>query len=441
MSTSLEPLSGFSGVGAKPTSNAELLPAWPLASLFGLFAVWWTLGLLDVILIPLAAIMTWYMMRSRGVRVPRSFALWLIFIMLAGASIVELDTAGQLVGYLYRYLVYLSSTVVFVYAYNARRHLTARNLCGLLTVVWLTTVLGGYLGVMFPGVVVRTPMSYITPGSLLSNDLVNHMVIRRFSQFNPDSYFELSPRPSAPFRFTNNWGNVYSVLLPVVIAYLYQVKGTRRYWWLLLVLPISAVPAFLTLNRGMLIGIGIAMVYVSIRTLLLGRPKFIIYMVVVTALGAALFSALPTSERIDSRLANEGSSNDTRASLYLQSIDSVKDSPFLGHGVPQEGENPNAPPVGTQGQIWMILVSHGPLALVTSMGWFLIACWQSRKRRDLVGLACHTSLLVATVELCYYGVLPYGLPLMMAVAALAMRPPDPGIDPRRLGHAAATLPG
>jgi O-antigen ligase len=174
----------------------------------------------------------------------------------------------------------------------------------------------------------------------------------------------------------------------------------------------------------MLIGIGIAMLYAGTRLLFMGRPKPLAGMAVAVLVGAVLFSALPVQERIENRLANAGSSNETRSSLYQQSLESVPESPIFGHGVPKGGDNPNAPPVGTQGQVWMILVSHGPVALFCALGWLVLAIVQSRRRRDLVGLATHTSLLVGTIELLYYGVLPYGLPLLMVAAALALRPAD-----------------
>ncbi len=105
----------------------------------------------------------------------------------------------------------------------------------------------------------RTPLSIGAPGRpAVNNDLVNHMVVRRLTQFNPDSFLQVAARPSAPYLFTNNWGNAYSLLLPFVIAYLFEVRGSRRFLWVALLVPVSAVPAFLTLNRGMFLGLGIA---------------------------------------------------------------------------------------------------------------------------------------------------------------------------------------
>ena len=110
--------------------------------------------------------------------------------------------------------------------------------------------------------------------------------------------------------------------------------------------------------------------------------------------------------------------------MYLQAIQSVPSSPVFGHGTPLQGTNPAAPPVGTQGQVWIYLVSHGPVALAAALTWLVMVIVQTRRRRDAVGLAAHTAVLVGTLELFYYGAIPYGLPLLMVAAALALRPPS-----------------
>ncbi|HYO39137.1 MAG TPA: O-antigen ligase family protein [Nocardioidaceae bacterium] len=408
-------------------SSAANLPRWPVAALFVGFPVWWALGLVDAVWIPMAAVMALYLAESRGVRLPRGFGVYLVFLAWAGASAIMLSGgAGPLVGFLYRLLIYVSAGVLFVYVYNARRWLTARYVTGCLTSLWVTTVVGGYLGLLLPTAVVRTPLSYVLPASLTSNDLVNHMVIRRLAQFNPDSFLQVAPRPSAPFLYTNNWGNAYSLLLPFVLAYLFHVRGERRFLWVAVMLPVSAVPALLTLNRGMFLGLGIAMVYATVRLALRGRRRAVATIVALAAVGALLYSVLPVEQRLGNRLdpTAQATSNDTRASLYLQALQLVPESPVFGFGAPQEGENPNAAPVGTQGQVWVLLVSHGPLATLCFVGWFLLAFARTRRRMDPDGFACSTALLVGTLELAYYGVVPNGLPIMMVAAALGMR----GVD-------------
>jgi polysaccharide biosynthesis protein PslJ len=402
------------------------LPRWPFTALFVGFPVWWLLGFVDVAWILAAGAMTWYLASSGRVRVPRGFGWWLLFLLWAGASALMLGGGLGFLGFGYRYAIYLAAGVIAVYVYNARATLTSRLVTGCLTAWWITTVVGGYLGLLMPSAVLRTPTSYLLSPDLLANELVNHMVVRRFAQYNPDSFLEVDPRPSAPFLYTNNWGNVYSLLLPFVLAYMFQVRGTKRFWFLVLALPVSAVPALLTLNRGMFIGIGIAALYAVVKLISLRRFGAVGAIAAAFAIGVVLFQALPVAERLDNRLdtSADATSNDTRASLYVQAIDLVPGSPVLGYGVPQDGANSNAAPVGTQGQVWMLLVSHGPIATLCYLSWFVVAFFRCWRRRDPVGLACQTTLVVGTVELFYYGMVPNGLPLMMVAAALGLR----GVD-------------
>lgn len=403
------------------SQSAGRLPAWPYTAAFVGFPVWWLLGIVDFIWIPMAAVMALYMVRARVVLTPRGFGIWLLFLVWAACSAASLTGPGQLIVFGYRYLVYLSCTILFIYIYNSRKTLTDRFVTGVLTVWWLFTVLGGYLAILFPTAVFRTPMSFVLPGALVNNEWINHMVVRRLNQYNPDSVFELDPRPSAPFLYTNNWGNVYSLLLPFVIAYLFQVRGTKRFWYVATAIPVSFVPAVATLNRGMFLGIGIAMVYVALRMLLRRDPRGLLALLVVGCIGVGLFQVLPTAERIQER--SESGSTADRASLYVQSFSAVRESPLLGYGRTLEPENPDLDPVGTQGQFWMILVSHGFGGAICFLGWFIVAFVLSLRRVDLIGLTANTVLFVGTIELAYYGSIPYGLPILMIAAAIALRGP------------------
>lgn len=400
---------------------ASELPAWPVVAMFVLFPLWWLLGLADLIWILMAVPMTLLMIRSRSIEVPRGFGLYLLFLVWVLCSGYQLERVGQAIGFSYRLALYAAGGVLLVYAYNARRWLTERLATGALTMYWLATVLGGYLALVWPGAVLRTPLSYVLPGAMLDNELVNHMVVRRMTQWNPDAWIQLDPRPSAPFLYTNNWGNVYSLLMPFVVAYLFHVRGTRRFWFVLAMVPVSLVPAFLTLNRGMFLGLGLAIAYAALRLVLMGNVRAVLALSALVVVGMSAFVVLPAQDRLEHRVT-ESSSTEDRASLYSQALDTVPESPILGHAVPQEAANPNLDPVGTQGQFWMIMVSHGVGALACFVGWFVIAFVRSLRRQDITGLTANAVLLVAVMELLYYGSLPYGLPIMMLAAALALRP-------------------
>lgn len=410
--------------GAPARTAAPDLPRWPFTALFAGLPAWWLVGVVDVMWILIALPMALLLARSRDVRVPRGFGVYMLFLAWSAASVVMLAMGGSAVVFGYRLALYLSGGVLFVYLFNARARLGARYVAGCLTTWWAYTVAGGYLGLAFPNGRIRTPMSYVLPQSLRANDLVDHMVVRRLTEFNPSSYLHVAPRPSAPFLYTNNWGNAYSLLLPIVVAYLYLVRRERRAPWLLALLLLSLVPAFLTLNRGMLIGVALAAVCAVIRSLLLGRWRAVGGLAALALVAVVVYLQLPVTQRLDVRLdsqAAQSTSTDTRSSLYTQTLHLVPGSPVFGYGVPQASDDPDQPPVGTQGQVWMILVSHGPVAALCFVGWFLGAFVRTWRRRDPIGLACNIALLVGTVELFYYGVLPSGLPVMMVAAALGLR--------------------
>lgn len=408
-------------------AGGPALPAWPVAvPVLGL-PLWWVGGVLDVVWIPFAVVMAARLLQSRRALAPPPFGLWLLFCAWTAASAIMIDGPGDLLVFGYRLLLYLAGGVLFLYVYNARDLLRAPRVCALLTTWWVWTVAGGYLGLLLPELVVHTPMATLLPPGLLQNELVHQMVVRRTSQYNPDSYLQVAPRPSAPYLYTNNWGGAYSLLMPFVVARLVQLRRGVRFRLLLVLVPVSAVPAFLTLNRGMFLGLALAVTYGAVRALLLGRLRLVLGLLVAAGVGVALFFWLPVEERQDTRLGADSSSTSTgtRASLYEEALGLVARSPIFGHGGPQPASDPTSAPVGTQGQVWMLLVSHGLVATGCFVLWFVIVFVIVARRRDIVGLACSATLLVAVVELFYYGVLPYGLPLMMTAAALGMR----GVDP------------
>ena len=148
-----------------------------MTAAFAAYPLWWFVGLLDLVLVPLAAVMLFYLMNTTGVRVPRGWGLWAFFVLCAGFSIVMIDELGALIGFTYRYLLLLAVTILFVYLYNARRHLTDRYLLGLLTLVWVAVVAGGYPAMVIPDATWRTPMAYVldviraaAPGSAIIFD-------------------------------------------------------------------------------------------------------------------------------------------------------------------------------------------------------------------------------------------------------------------------------
>lgn len=408
------------GTGARPATD---LPAWPVGCMLAGLPLWWASGVLDVVTIPFAVLMAWLLARSAGVRVPLGFAWWLLYCALAAGSVVMLDHAAALAFFGYRWLLSAAAGVLFVYVFNARTALTARYLSGTLTLWFAYTTIGGYLGLLIPTGSYTTPVHRLLPASATANELVAQMTVRPFAQYNPNGVLELSPRPSAPFLYTNNWGSVYALLLPFVVAYLVHTWRTLRGRVVAVLLVASVVPAFLTLNRGMFVSLGVVAAYLAYRALMARQWRVLALVAVAVIAGVVLFVALPVTERLDVRLDEHASatSNDARLSLYRQSLSAVAESPLLGHGAPISGIDPSEPPVGTQGQLWMVLVSHGALAAAAWALFFGAMYARGRTRGDPTAVAGCATLLVGGVQSLFYGLLPYGLPLLMIAAAVTAR--------------------
>lgn len=401
-------------------ASRSTLPRWPFTAMLAFFPLWWALGFAEMAWIPLAGCMAVLMIRRGGIQVPRGFSIWLLFIVLMCASVIGIDTSGRLIGFVYRALLYIAITVVFVYVYNARETLTLRYVLGVFTLFWLWAVLGGFAGIVAPEFSFRTPMSYVLPQGLQANELIGEMVVRRLTQYNPDSWLALDPRPSAPFLYTNGWGNVYSITLPMVVAYLTVIPRGRRFWLLILAIPLSLIPAFLTLNRGMFIGLAVAAAYLFVRFVLAGRLRAVALLSVIGIIAGIAAVALDVGSKLTDRVETSSSTED-RANLYEETFVRTLHSPLFGYGAPRPSFTEGAPSAGTQGHLWMVMFSHGFPALVcfmAALAWMFFATIRGRSTAMLI---LNTVQLVILVEVFFYGVLPNGLILTFPAAALAIR--------------------
>jgi hypothetical protein len=368
------------------------------------------------------AAMVYFLARAGTARAPRGFGIWLLFLLWMLCSMIQIDDPLRVVGFFYRFFLYAAATAVFLYVYNARRTLTDRRIFGTLTVFWLIVVAGGFAGLAFPLFQLQTPLSYVLPPVLLENSYVRDMAFRQLTQFNPDpeAYVIAAPRPSAPFLYANGWGNGYSLLTPAVVVYLTMVRRERRFWWLAAALPISFIPAFLTLNRGMFLGLGVAVLYLGFRAALLGRAKIVGAILALSVVAGVAVVQLPVLERLEQRTSRVESIDD-RGNLYRETFNRTLESPVFGYGAPRPSERAGQPSAGTQGHVWLVMFSHGFIGLGLFLTWLTVVFFQTIRRTDLVGLACNTLLLVGLVEVFYYGVLGAGLVIIMVIAAVGTR--------------------
>lgn len=399
------------------------LPAWPLVLPFAGYLAGWALGLGDMIWPFFAIIMVLSWMGMSNLRIPSVFALWALFILWCAVTLVMTDTSGRLIGALFRLMLYASAAIIFIHACNSTRRFPLPLVAATMTWYLAGMTIGGYLGIFFPELQIRTPLASIVPGGLLSNDLIHDMVIRRTTQWNADSWITTDPRPSAPFLYTNTWGNVYSMVLPLALLNIVVAKQLWRRIATVLIAAASVVPAAATLNRGMLIGLGVLAAWVALIQLRNGRYGAVAAGIVLAGGAALAWLASPAATSLEQRLEVSASTSD-RLELYRLTVTAALESPLLGYGSPRPSPHAWLPSLGTQGQFWLLMYSHGFIGLGLFIAFFAVVLVMAWRRTDLAGAVAGGAIAATLVEMLFYG-MTTGLMVSMLAAALVVRSEAP----------------
>jgi hypothetical protein len=418
----------------RPRPGRRLPPGWPLLALFGLYPLWWALGLAAVVWIVAAVPMLAWLLLRPGVRVPRGFGLWLAFLFWMLLSATQLGEAKRWYAFSYRALLYLSMTVLFVYLYNLpRSSLPARRVVVVLASFWGAVILLGFVALAFPHASLTTPASLLLPAGIAHNPFAEDLVSAKLAQVQTFIGYDLT-RPAAPFTYTNEWGGSVSLLTAMALAGLSAVRSYLARNLMRLLLVASLVPIVISANRGLWVALGVGLVYAAVRVALRGNASSLVAIAGFLALVAALVTLTPLEHYVADRLANPHS-NERRESLGEQAVRGGLASPLLGYGGPRESEEtPNAPDIGTHGQFFLVVYSHGLPGIALFLGWWLWALWHSARGATGPPLWCHVGLLMGGIELFYYDMLPTQLHLMMVFAALAWREREAAIPSSRPGR-------
>jgi polysaccharide biosynthesis protein PslJ len=390
---------------------------------FAGFPLWWVLGLSSFIWTAAAIVMLAAMLWQQRTRAPAAVVLWLAFTSWVLLSGVQLESGTKIATFSYRLALYVGAGVLFVYVYNLPRGgRTDTKVLRILTVFWMIVVAGGYAGLLVGAHSFTPPIEALLPHGLRSQPFVQELVQPVFADVETFLGFPV-PRPAAPFAYTNNWGGTIAVLTPVAFAAMSAAGRGKRRKVIAGVLVASLVPMVVSLNRGMFLSLGVGLLYVALRLALRGRLGTLASMVGVIGLLALVVLLTPLGSLVTANLSStHGHSNTTRLSVASQSIAGADRSPVFGYGEPQAvtGEA-GTPPIGTQGQLWMVLYSNGYPATALFIGFFLVVLWQTRRARGNAGLWLHCVPLIALSQITVYGWLPAELQVVMVIAALAYR--------------------
>ncbi|MFI7598591.1 O-antigen ligase family protein [Actinoplanes sp. NPDC049681] len=425
------------------------LPAWPAASILALYPLWWALGL-GVLIFPIMAVPMLVMLvrrraAGRALRLPPGFGWWALFLAAVVISIAALgaDPAGtvvehatdRLVAVVYRFGMYASLTVLLVYTGNlTEAELPRRRLVRLLGWLFVVTVAGGLLGMVAGRFEFTSPVEWLLPSGVRGKGFVQSLVHPYAAQIM-DLVGGEKPRPAAPWGYTNTWGNNFCLLMGwlVVAAWATRRAGTKLL--AVLCLGIAIVPAVVSLNRGLWIGIGVVVLYVAVRYVLMGR-LWIIGAVGLAAAGLVIaLLATPLGDVVNARLDN-GKSNGVRSFLVQRAVDGFVESPIIGYGSTRNtiggrnsiavGESSECErcgnfTVGGNGQLWQLMYAHGTVGTVAYLGFFCYGLWRFRRDRTAIGIAGSAAIVSSFSAMLWYNATPTPLAFMFLAYALLWR--------------------
>jgi len=433
-------------------------PAWPISVLLLGFPLWWLLGVSSFVLIMVAVPMAIRLVRMKKVFVPPAFGWWLLFLVCVALSSVMLGVSapgtlpssfiGKLPGYTLRTLNYLAATIAMLYVINtSERELSTRRLVRMQGVFFVVVVVGGLVGTFLYKVEFTSPLELVLPSSLTSHRFAQALVHPSVAQVQGVLGYE-SPRPTAPFAYTNIWGNNLSLLMVWFVVANWVWGGLRRRVFCGAVLAASVVPIVYSLNRGLWIGLLVALVYVGVRNALHGRIHVLFVFAVVTCGVMVAIVASPLYDVIQERLLHPHS-NMARENTSTAAVRAAVSSPVLGYGSTRTvvgsaqtiavGRSATCPQcgnaaIGGAGQLWLLLVAQGFLGVILYVGFFLRTMWTYRRDRSPVAVGAILVIGLGVVYLTVYGAAGTPLALYMLAVALLWRQ-------RRLSEQAAVERG
>lgn len=396
----------------------RLGPAWPLRLLLLGFPLWWALGLASFAALIVAVPMALQVRRTERLRLPAGFGLWLLFLgwMLAGVFVLWADAPGtvsgggpsKLVPFVYRVLWYLAVTVAMLYPLSdAMRSVPALSVARWLGFLLLVCLAGGLVGLALPSFQFTSPAELLIPGARNATGFV-HALVHPSLTTQSDFLGYTQPRPKAPFTYSNAWGNNTGLVLPFFV-YSWLTSPVR---WMRLVVPVVlallVVPVALSLNRGLWIGLCLSGVYAAVSLARLGRLAALWALVVGLVIAVVVLISSPLWATITLRV-NTPHSNERRGTVaQVVTETTLKGSPLLGYGSTRKvvgnfesiagGGTTDcrqcaAPPLGTQGFLWRLILTTGFVGTGLFMSFMGMQWLKHIRRRDPVSvLGCMTML-------------------------------------------------
>jgi hypothetical protein len=426
-----------------------LKPGWPLTMLYLGFPVWWALGMAQLIFFVMAAAMAVSLYRQGSLRVPRGFGLWLLFLawMFAGFFLLLATAPGTVpgggLGRLFGFSVwacwYVAVTIVMLYVTNTARQVSTQRIVRLLGWMFVLTTGFGMLSVLAPDLEFRSLMELVLPQSVVSTTFVHTLVHPSLSS-SVDFLGYVQPRPTAPFPYSNDWGNNIALYLPYfVLAWFGRDAGWRKKLGPFLLIA-AIFPIVFSLNRGLWISLALAAAYAALRLAVNGRGRALQALVAAVLVGGIVFVSSPLYDTMMLRVETPHSNERRAGTADTVVATAAEGSPVVGYGMTRTmqgnfsslagGETEGchqcaAPPLGTQGFMWRLVLTtgFGGTALILSF----IGYQFLRRARGPSPLDVTTCAVLLVAVLCFFVYDSLG-PAMFTVAitvGLMARTDDP----------------
>jgi antibiotic biosynthesis monooxygenase (ABM) superfamily enzyme len=404
---------------AAPDGRA-VLPAWPLVAMVAGYPVEWALGATAFASLGIALVMGVFLIVRGRFRRATGLLPWGALLLWVLACAVGVHAVPQAIGYAQRLGDLVAAGVAGLYYMNARERIPARTAVAALVWLWVVTVILGFAAIAMPTLHLQTPVSFLIPDGLKSNSLVSQLIYPPMAEVQqPWGASVPFNRPAAPFPYANSWGAAYAILTPVVLAYLALRPARPVRWALGVLLVLSLYPAIQTSNRGMFLGLGIAVAYFVVRLALRGRVLATVGAATAVAVAAAYLIASGSLQSILDR-QQVSDSTGTRAGLYEGTLSATLQSPFLGWASPQTDVSIGYP-LGSQGQAWTLMYSYGFVGLGLFLAFLLGAVALTARAPSTAALWLHASLVLLVPLVWLYGLGTAQTISMVVVAAILLR--------------------
>jgi hypothetical protein len=420
-----------------------LKPGWPLSVLYLGFPLWWALGLAQLIFFAMAAAMAVILRRQgRPILVPRGFAPWLLFLVWMVAGIFVLganapDTVpgfglGRLAGFVVWGGWYFAITIAMLYVANTAREVSTQRIVRLLGWMFVVTMAFGGLAVLAPTLEFQSPMEVVLPHQLVTSNFVRTLIHPSLSSAS-DFLGYVQPRPTAPFPYSNAWGNNVALYLPFfLLAWFGRDAGWRKVVGPI-ILVAAVFPITFSLNRGLWISLGIGAAYAAVRLAVNGRGRALQVLVAAVLVGGIAFTASPLYDTLLLRVETPHS-NDRRAGT-AETVVSVTaaGSPIVGYGATRTmqgsfsslagGETEQchqcaAPPLGTQGFMWRLVLTTGLGGTVLCLSFFGLQFLRRARGPAPLDVTTCTVLLMAVI--CFFVYDSLGSAMFTALIAVGL---------------------